>query len=98
MSNTTTAAAPAAVLSIRNANKMSLDEAKAMLVDREIEYYADKSSVNECGNRLFRVVSLDRVCDSNKTGLRYVTAHVIDRDCGDVPAIKALNLCSICVL
>ena len=95
MSNTT---APAAVLSTTQVNKMSLNEAKLTLIGREVEYYPHgKSNVNDV-SRAFRIVAIDRVCDSNKTGLRYVTAHVIDRDMDNTQAIKALNLCSIAIL
>jgi D-hexose-6-phosphate mutarotase len=79
-------------------HKMSNVEIVKALKGREVFYLADKSKTTATLHRYFKILDVENVAIAAKTGLRYVTAKVIDHDNGDVETHKNLRLQDLDVL
>jgi len=71
---------------------LSNAEIISALVGREVFYLAESSKINSTCQRHFKIVDVENVAIAAKTGVRYVTAKVIDHDCGGTETHKNLQL------
>jgi hypothetical protein len=83
---------------LTNYHKMSNVEIAEALAGCEVFYLADKSKTTATLHRYFKILEVEHVAIAAKTGLRYVTAKVIDHDNGDIEAHKNLRLQDLDVL
>jgi hypothetical protein len=83
---------------ITNYRKLSNVQVIAALTGREVFYLAMNSKTNASLERHFKITQVEFVGISAKTGIRYVTARVIDHDNGDIETCKNLHLETLDIL